>query len=613
MFNVPTKNNLPSFKKSVDFLCFFFYELAIFTFLLLMFWAPMHALNTKHFNVVKTTADNYAFFNIDNKTNIKPGDILSAYRFSGEWQAEIGKVKVESVANNQVKASFDPEKFSWPMGRQGAIIGQKGNTVFVDIASNFKNGDVLSIFKDRQKIGVIKLTNVQKSPAEAVAYLIGKEKPDLKDLPVTEFTIATQVAFFNNKIIGWLEFLSAAIIAFAYFACWIIYKKSLFQAFFDYIKSLLKKIPVKKLWLPANLLFGWIFVWFMANLSVRIIPYFINGGQALFNLNFLHLSPKIFMPFKPAVYAILIFWYLLLLFKNHKSPILTFWDSLSYGKRKERIKNDTLKKIIIWIMNVVIVYVFAANLFAFLRADINAVLKLGWNNSGVMFLGSFNPLDIKECAYWIFNLFKVVIFIFTHSPSFTSITSVFEFMRYSLWSVTIVLCLFGYGYSLLSFLWGKHIRNVDFTIVGWLANGFCYPLFGVVIWQMVPQLSGQNPIITDGPLFYIMFVTELLLNILYTLSILNLGKMFGVMTDKGLKTTGFYSVVRHPSYTLELLMFITLYLVGLSTLNQWIAVCMFIFIYFIRSERDDDFMFYSNPGYAEYRKKTPYKFIPGIY
>jgi len=173
--------------------------------------------------------------------------------------------------------------------------------------------------------------------------------------------------------------------------------------------------------------------------------------------------------------------------------------------------------------------------------------------------------------------------------------------------------LVGYGHSILSVLWGKRIRNLDFTITGWLTNGFCYPLFGVLIWQMVPSFVGLDPVITQGPWYYFMLVMDFALNFLYMITIWNLGTMFGVMTDKGVRRTGFYAVVRHPSYTLEVLMFIAIEMIGFSTGKQWLVIGMYLFIYYLRSEREDNFMGNSNPEYLSYRTQTPYKFFPGIY
>ena len=130
---------------------------------------------------------------------------------------------------------------------------------------------------------------------------------------------------------------------------------------------------------------------------------------------------------------------------------------------------------------------------------------------------------------------------------------------------------------------------------------------------MVPSFTGSSPIITDGPLNMLMLSLGLIFNVLYTLSIWNLGTMFDLMVDKGVRTSLFYNVIRHPNYMLEACMFFTIEMIGLTSGIEWAAILMFFFLYWIRSEREDNFMNYSNPDYEPYTRKTPHKFIPGVY
>jgi protein-S-isoprenylcysteine O-methyltransferase Ste14 len=202
----------------------------------------------------------------------------------------------------------------------------------------------------------------------------------------------------------------------------------------------------------------------------------------------------------------------------------------------------------------------------------------------------------------------------SHTLHFSDRDAVFTALRLVVFSACIVGGLFGYWYGAVAYLWGKRIRNVDFTLMGWLVNGVCYgPILGNVLWQMLPGTTGVDPVITAGPLFLIMLSTELFTNIVYTLTIWNLGTKFGLMTDKGMRTTGYYSVVRHPSYTIEGPVFVCIFMRGLSSPGQWLSAGVFILLYWIRSERDEQFMSHSNPDYEAYRQKVPYKFIPGLY
>ncbi|MFA5987931.1 MAG: methyltransferase, partial [Candidatus Paceibacterota bacterium] len=256
-------------------------------------------------------------------------------------------------------------------------------------------------------------------------------------------------------------------------------------------------------------------------------------------------------------------------------PIRSLWDLISYKRTLDQKNvNKIWHGVLMWGLHLAIVYVFASTLFGFLIGNTQAMITIGI------------PKNVD---------------------------TFFESLKYAIWSLTILGCIFGYGYSIFSLFWGKYIRHLDFTIMGWASNAVCYPILGIYLWKYVPSFSGLDPIITGGPLFYLMLVMGLILNILYMMTIWNLGTMFGVMSDKGVRTTGFYSVVRHPSYTLEVLMFLVLEMVGFTTWVQWVGISFYFIIYWIRSLREDNFMQYANPEYVEYQKQVPYKFIPGIY
>jgi protein-S-isoprenylcysteine O-methyltransferase Ste14 len=76
--------------------------------------------------------------------------------------------------------------------------------------------------------------------------------------------------------------------------------------------------------------------------------------------------------------------------------------------------------------------------------------------------------------------------------------------------------------------------------------------------------------------------------------------------------SGFYSMVRHPSYTLEAFMLIMVYARMLQTGLAWLGVFVLCVLYWLRSEREDVFMTGSNPEYARYKKLVPYKYIRGL-
>jgi protein-S-isoprenylcysteine O-methyltransferase Ste14 len=280
------------------------------------------------------------------------------------------------------------------------------------------------------------------------------------------------------------------------------------------------------------------------------------------------------LPWAYAPVGLLYYGYLLL---ARRSPILGFWQLISYDRPAQFAPPTWRQGVVLWAQHLIIAYAFAVTLVGFLQSNIDGIREVGW------------PPASPEAAVDLLNLI--------------------------LWMLTVAGCLIGYGYSVVSILWGKHIRNLDFTVTGWLTNGFCYyPLFGAVIAQLVPSYVGVDPVVTGGPIYVVVPLLALFFNLLYTLSIFNLGTMFDLMSDKGVRSSGFYSLVRHPNYTLEVGMLLLVDLGGVTGRAEVFSVLVStIFLYWIRSEREDNFMAYSNPEYAEYQNKTPYKFIPGIY
>lgn len=419
-------------------------------------------------------------------------------------------------------------------------------------------------------LGTARVEEVRKDSAlisynpETLAWPIGT--PD-------EYAYRTQAVFFQNNALIAAEILLPILVLLLYTYAYTHFKQSPLRILGTHITASARVHAIKLFWI-CNMLFGIPFVWFISKMPLYLLSYLFFRATQYFTgqpIDTRTLADALL----PYVYLMVGGIYCAYLIIKRKSPILAFWRFISYKGVGVITRVSWQRGIVLWTLHLVIAYVFAYTLIGFLRGNIAAARAIGW-------------------------------------PA-PDIDSAFEFWKFIIWSLTIVGCLIGYGYSLLSILWGKYIRNLDFTVAGWLTNGFCYPLFGIVIWQMIPSFTGPDPIITDGPLLWCMLILGLVLNVLYMLTIWNLGTMFGVMTDKGVRTWGFYSVVRHPSYTLEVLMFFVTELVGLTSGVHWLAITMYFFIYWIRSEREDNFMLYSNPAFEPYIRETPYKFIPGIY
>lgn len=132
-------------------------------------------------------------------------------------------------------------------------------------------------------------------------------------------------------------------------------------------------------------------------------------------------------------------------------------------------------------------------LLGFIQANLRAALDVAWPSSGIVLSGAlsfYNPSLVLELVRGILAAAGHML---THAPQFSSLESVHVTVRYVLWTLTVLGCLVGYCYSIFGYLWGQQIRNLDFTVVGWITNAVCYwPLLGVAFWQMIPPLAGQG-------------------------------------------------------------------------------------------------------------------------
>ncbi len=547
-------------------------EVTLALFVVLLILAPFHGRATQHFAVTQTLEETLVAITYDpQESTIERGQRLTLYRFNSTWKAPIGTGVVESVANDRATLRIDPRDMSWPIGRHGLVFEEDGRTyVSLGTTSGLHEGDALHIFRDRESLGQVSIIRADASRSE-IALPIGVSQTDAP-LFASEYQYATQVTLFDNGLLTALEIAVMALTLLGYALTYLRTRRSPFIV----LGEALRRIPLSRqafFWI-THLIAGIPFTWFVVKMPLYFLAYLSFEISRRLSLPSVYLYDDVtrILPYAYALIGALYYGYLAY---RQRSPILTLWRWISYQGTSGVQRVSFQRGIILWALHLIIVYAFASTLLGFLRGDIQAALAIGF------------PAPTIET--W------------------------FEQAKFLIWALTVVGVLIGYGYSVLSILWGKYIRNLDFTVTGWLTNGFCYPLFGIVIWQMSPAFTGIDPIITAGPLLYLMLILGLVLNLLYMLSIFNLGILFDLMTDKGVRTSGFYSVMRHPNYTLEACMFFVTELVGLAAGVQWLGLSMYLFLYWIRSEREDNFMQWSNPDYALYQKKTPWKFIPGIY
>lgn len=562
--------------KVVNLACRVAFEIAMVLFVALVTLAPFQAISTRHLDVIQMIDPTHAVIAGDT-SGLTPGMDVPLYRLNGGWKAPILHATIIDVSDGTARIAVDLTTMSWPLGKSGTISYAEDGTARVSLGSEHRlvEGIALTIFRDRKSVGEAIVTQVgPTSSAIEIPASIGlpAQAGNAAGLIASEYSFATQAAIAVNPLLHLIESGVIALLLAIYALTYLRAKRSPFVV----LGGAVRKIPFPRslgFWL-INIIAGIPFIWFLGTMSLYLIAHVTSFIAQNFLGQSIYLYPAM-NALLPYAYVLLALIYFAHLGVRRYSPILAFWRFISYKGHSTVGTVSFARGLWLWALHLVIVYAFASTLWSFLMGNLGAAASIGF-------------------------------------PGRT-LEATFEYLKLLLWSLTIVGVLIGYGYSVVSILWGKYIRNLDFTIVGWLTNGFCYPLFGVVIWQMTPSFVGLDPIVTGGPLLYLMLFLGLFFNVLYTLSIFNLGVLFDLMTDKGVRTSGFYSVIRHPNYTLEACMFFATELVALSSGMHWLGILMFFFLYWIRSEREDNFMAYSNPEYREYQKKTPYKFIPGIY
>lgn len=558
---------------ALDRLCRQLFALALIVGVLVAALTPLHARATRSWWVIGADGDT-VLLDVRDPGSVEPGDVVPLYRFHGGYTRPIGEAVVVGPVDGGLAARVASIRF--PLGVQGRVAADLGDRVEL-VAPGAKVGQRLYAYERGRLVADLA---VEEAGPDGVRAMVKRHgRADLAGAAVSEFTVPTRAVPFDAPWLAWLEGGLLALVVAVWGLSWVHPGPGrAWAAFGGALRGALAaigEVPAARvvfhglLGFPAVWIGGQV-LWFSGTWIVH---------QAWRWAWAYDLAPKpTFGPFPdgalPLVWAAVAAAYAGFLVRRGTSPLLALWDALAWRPVLPRVRG---RSVALWALHLLIAYAFARTLGGFLQGNVRAGLAI-----------LEQDLDPQ---------------------------GVFELLRYALWSLTICGCLFGYGHTVLSILWTRPIRELDFSVGGWVTTAACYgPLLGAVVEHVGGGARiGPDPVITGGPLYGAVLGTELLLNALYTASIWNLGRYFGVMTDKGVRTTGFYAAVRHPSYTLESLMFLAIGLPWATTSAQWAVGVTFLVKYWLRSEREDHFMGAADPDYGPYREKVPWKFVPGLY
>ena len=598
-----------------DAICRVVYELCLVIGPLLYFLVALHGTVTRHYNVCGTPDPSHLEVEEDRIGAFQVGSDYPMYRFQENFTEPFLRAKAVRVVGTRVTFQINPSLSNVSIGRHGMVLDSDKGYYRVNLGSRIglSVGNNLSVFKGRSRVGTLRIVETGSENAKAVLLNtdLGISPAEVVGKTVSEYTVATQIDVETSPAASIFDVLFLVTALGTYGFLW--------RRFGGPPISTLGPKVVGRIHLPPKVrLIGLVAAsipacWYLADFSIRAIGYLATSVYSkLWSSQvptWLHYDT--FQPALIPLFILLLGAFQAYLWTTRKSPFRWFSEKIAFrGGPFGHAASDSVEHFTIWVLEVIIVFVFARMLFGFVLGNTGIAITSCWPKAPAFALAGVSPFS----GVGIAQIGKALGYIVSHQPNPSSVDAVFSSLESMVFSACILLALVGYGYALVSYLWGNRIRNVDFTIVGWVTNAVCYgPLLGIAIWTMVPQLVGTDPTITTNPLHTIILVIALALNVVYTWTIWNMGVKFGVMTDKGVRRTGFYSVVRHPSYTVEGIMFLMISCVGFTTIYQWYGACWYFVLYFFRSEREDQFMTVSNPEFVEYKKQVPYKYIPGVW
>ena len=137
----------------------------------------------------------------------------------------------------------------------------------------------------------------------------------------------------------------------------------------------------------------------------------------------------------------------------------------------------------------------------------------------------------------------------------------------------------------------------------WLV-AFVGTYIGFLYQPHAPSLISSHHLI---PIYPVMVMSAALT----VAAIMSLGRSFGVVpANRGVRTNGLYSIVRHPIYACYMLFDIAFITVRFSWFNLLIfsTFCLALYLRGVYEER----FLRTDPAYRDYANRIRYMFLPGI-
>lgn len=169
--------------------------------------------------------------------------------------------------------------------------------------------------------------------------------------------------------------------------------------------------------------------------------------------------------------------------------------------------------------------------------------------------------------------------------------------------------IFAFGYLVESRRLKSEIKSIDPTLLGWVVCLWCYPPFNVFSFKpfdyYIIRLHLECP--AWGQVLLTCIITVLWG--VFAWATVALGFKASNLTNRGIVRTGPYRFVRHPAYTVKMLIWI---IQGVFFAQFGLFILAgFAIIYVLRAWTEERHLSMDR-DYLEYKRQVKWQFIPGI-
>lgn len=170
---------------------------------------------------------------------------------------------------------------------------------------------------------------------------------------------------------------------------------------------------------------------------------------------------------------------------------------------------------------------------------------------------------------------------------------------------------FSIGYALEAGFLKNAVKSVEPSIFGWVVALACYPPFNGYIGKYVDWYADNMVGFSSSFATLTARTAIILLLLLYLWATLSLGFKCSNLTNRGIVSTGAYSIVRHPAYIGKVLSW-WIMIIPVFSVYAFASMAMWTIIYFARAITEERHLM-QDPDYAVYCRKVRYRFIPFVY